>query len=628
MSRVRLLTRVAGGLIKAAGKARNPAVKKAVTAGRKAVQANAARTTKSARAGRTLTPAQRKAAQAAKAKANPATPVSRRGRTVQSGGQVTGSSKSVARQASGPLKSGTPGNELARGNSPAKASPTNKAKVQQLKRQAQTQAADIAEKGAAGAPKSQPRGSSTANFLPNGGRVSPTYKGKAAKAQADRVAQAIEGKTGAARTAARQKALREGTADRAAIRSEAKTKTAGYQKAQEAKSLKGTTPAVRGKMAADMAKRPRVQGPKPAPTKTTGTNRIPANPATGTSRRGVTARTVDGKTIRNTKGNLTNNPRSRTNFDDQMPGNRVAERTLDPKTGRPYLGKGSRGTTKSTATPSSTVRQPRGGNPAENFPNRPGRAQLPEPKSAKPAGPGFDVRQSAHGKPGGIRPTDSRGSTTPTNYKGKALRDSVQTRNGRRVGRLGQPDSKPDTEALRTRAAANKARAADATPVTPAPPRQTPTRQQRLADMRAQRAQARADRAAGRVSGTDSQKDIQRSVNQANRDERMPKSPTTHSNGEVRLQGSKYSIDPQAKNLVDGSVSRTTSRGAKPPTRSAEANKAAKETVSRVRARRGQGSTPNQAATPHTAANRGVDRQGNNLQKIADGVLKSIGWSK
>jgi hypothetical protein len=142
--------------------------------------------------------------------------------------------------------------------------------------------------------------------------------------------------------------------------------------------------------------------------------------------------------------------------------------------------------------------------------------------------------------------------------------------------------------------------------------------------MRAERAQARADRAAGRVSGADSQKDIQRSVNQVNRDERMPKSPTTHSNGEVRLQGSKYSMDPQAKNLVDGSVSRTTSRGAQPSTRSADADRAANETLNRVRARTGQGSTSGVAA----AANRGVDRQGNNLQGINERNLRAIGWSR
>jgi hypothetical protein len=65
----------------------------------------------------------------------------------------------------------------------------------------------------------------------------------------------------------------------------------------------------------------------------------------------------------------------------------------------------------------------------------------------------------------------------------------------------------------------------------------------------------------------------------------LPTSPTTHFNGEVRLQGSKYSMDPQARSLVDGSVSRSTG-GRRNAGRSSEAAAASKSTMENVRARK------------------------------------------
>jgi hypothetical protein len=82
-------------------------------------------------------------------------------------------------------------------------------------------------------------------------------------------------------------------------------------------------------------------------------------------------------------------------------------------------------------------------------------------------------------------------------------------------------------------------------------------------------------------------KQIQALQNKYNKE--LPTSPTTHFSGEVRLQGSKYSMDPQAKNLVDGSVSRAVYLPGKSPKsqgRSAEAATASKKTMEAVKARK------------------------------------------
>jgi hypothetical protein len=500
----------------------------------------------------------------------------------------------TARQASGPAHPFSDSRQLAPGNSPAKQAPISSEIKRGLKEKAQTQHADIAERGYQGRVRRQSPGRDTSNYLPNNGRVSPTDKGKAAQLQAtydQRLAKALEGKSGADRVAARNafnKVERRAVKD---IRRNAIKEAQQYQSAQEAKLQKGSTPESMESMSADMAKRPRTQPIRNTSTTTTGTRRVAENPSSGTSRRGVAGRVVQGKngavTIKNNKGNLTNNPRSRTNFDDQKPGNRVAGRSINPATGRPYSSKGA---------PSASTRQPKGGNPQENFPSRPGRAKMEGEFRNRAGGSPIKTAQTQlreaqlEQRPGFVtratqKPGQHSGGTGLTrryqqNASGKQVRhnpDTTQRRNGRKIGRLGQAgQSNVDNPELRKRAAANKARTAAASKPTPTPPKRTPERAAQI------RQQSRATTQGARATRGMSDREVKALQNKYNKE--LPTSPTTHFNGEVRLQGSKYSMDPQAKNLVDGSVSRTTG-GAKNQGRSADASAQSKATMDAVRRR-------------------------------------------
>jgi hypothetical protein len=502
--------------------------------------------------------------------------------------QVRPNTAQTARQASGPAHPVSDPKQLAPGNSPTRQAPSNFHTKEQLKKKAQTQYADMAERGHQGRIRRQTPGQDTSYYLPNRGRVSPTDRGRAAelaRTHDQRLAQALEGKRGPDRVAARNafnKAERRAVKD---IRRDAIKKAQQYQTSQESKLKKGTTVSSRQAMAADVAKRPRTQPIRNTSTKTTGTQRVAANPESGTNRRGVVGKVVQTKdgqvTIRNNKGNLTNNPRSRTNYDDQKPGNRVAGRSINPATGRPYQPSSTNPNIASTKKPSSSTRQAKGGNPQENFPSRPGRAKM-EGEFRNPAG----------GKPIKTAQTELReaqleqrpGLTVgkpkaATGIKGTSSQDQRQRRNGRNIGRLGQSGkSNVDTPATRSRAAANKARASEAKPAaTPTAPKRSAQRTAAL------RERSKATSTSTRSTRGMTPKQIQALQNKYNKE--LPTSPTTHFSGEVRLQGSKYSMDPQAKNLVDGSVSRAVYLPGKSP-KSQGRSAASKKTMEAVKARK------------------------------------------
>jgi hypothetical protein len=528
----------------------------------------------------------------------------------------------VARQAAGPRFPGSSGTKLAPGNTyKTTGNPSDRELTRSNKRAAATEYADRV--GSAGSSVSttvrgrytrlntqgaKPRNDRGWNettkgiarqerdrnrlnsFMPDGGRVNPAQ----ATERGIKLQQAE--KAGRSRTAARSQAR----AEVSAAKEEAAAKARAYQRANATKDLKGTTPAARAKMAESMTNTPRRQGPKPPPTTTTGTRRVAANPESGTSRRGVAGRVVQGKdgavTIRNNKGNLTNNPGSRTNFDDQKPGNRVAGRSTNPATGRPYQANGNTPTKVSTKKPSASTRQPRGGNPAENLPYRSGRAPLPKPPNPQPAGPGFTTRtpQKPGQSSGGIRPVDSRGSTTPLRHQGSSTQDTRQRRTDRsgtrNIGRLGQAgQSNIDTPATRARQAANKARAAASS--TPAAKPTAPTRSpERSAQIRSRSRAMSGDMKD--VKGLD--KKGQRALQNQWEDRLGKPAKGTVRGGEVRLDGSARGGDfvtginnapGTGKQSHSGKPSRVIGTP-KNQGRSAEASQAAKATLEALKKKR------------------------------------------
>jgi hypothetical protein len=402
-----------------------------------------------------------------------------------------------------------------------------------------------------------------------------------------------------------------------------------------------------------MARRPKQQGPKPPPTRTTGTRRVAANPESGTSRRGVTGRVIQGKngdvTIRNNKGNLTNNPGSRTNFDDQKPGNRVAGRSINPATGRPYQASGNDPTKMSTKKPSSSTRQPRGGNPAENF-SAETRARTPlgrKPSKSTPTtneeatsafqkltpgerqrvSPGLTVRTR---QPDGRRSggTGLRGTSTQDTRQRRT--DSSGTRNIGRLGQAGQ--SNIDTPATRARQAANKARvtAASKPASKPTAPTRSPERSAQL------RSRSRAMSGDMRdVRGLD--KKGQRALQNQWEDRLGKPAKGTVRGGEVRLDGSARGGDfvtginnapGTGRQSHSGKPSRVIGKS-KNQGRSAEASAAAKKTMEAVKARKAQRQAANRVlrgTVPSRVTNNRQRVRGTGttrrLQRSLSGLLK------
>jgi hypothetical protein len=579
----------------------------------------------------------------------------------------------VARQASGPAHPTSDPRQLAPGNNPARQAPVRSETKRGLKEKAQTQHADMAERGYQGRPRRQPRGQDTSNYLPNRGRVSPTDQGRAAQLRAtqeERLAKALEGKRGAERVAARNAFNKEERRRVKDIRRDAIKEAQQYQSAQEAKGFKGSGEKAqlaeadrmgrgRGKPSITRDRKGALaptQGPRRPTTQTptTGTRRVAANPESGTNRRGVTGRVVQTKdgdvVIKNNKGNLTNNPGSRTNFDDQKPGNKVAGRTINPATGRPYQPSSTDPTKVSTKQPSASTRQPRGGNPADNFPSRPGRAKMEGEFTNRAGGSPIKTAQTQlreaqlEQRPGLVtratqKPGQHSGGTGLTrryqqNASGKQVRhnpDTTQRRNGRKIGRLGQSgQSNVDTPELRKRAAANKARAAASEKPTPTPPKRTPERaaqirQQSKAATQGTRATRGLTPAQQRALEQKYNRELKNLKDQENTRRRAagkePNIDTTHFSGEVRLQGSKYSMNPQASSLVDGSVSRTTG-SPKGQGRSSEASTASKKTMEAVRGRQATKAAAEKALKAERGAN---PRNTSSRTRVSgSGVTKTI----
>jgi hypothetical protein len=238
--------------------------------------------------------------------------------------------------------------------------------------------------------------------------------------------------------------------------------------------------------------------------------------------------------------------------------------------------------------------------------------------------PGLTVRSR---QPDGRRSggTGLRGTSTQDTRQRRTDRSGTRT-----IGRLGQtptpkggvgqPSSALDTPALRTRRAANAARVKETGKPTATPPKRTPGRVAQI------RQQSRATSQGARATRGMSDSEVKALQNKYNKE--LPTSPTTHFNGEVRLQGSKYSMDPQAKNLVDGSVSRTIG-STKGQGRSSEASAAAKKTMEAVKARKAKRQAANRVlrgTVPSRVTNNRQRVRGTGttrrLQRSLSGLLK------
>jgi hypothetical protein len=177
-----------------------------------------------------------------------------------------------------------------------------------------------------------------------------------------------------------------------------------------------------------------------------------------------------------------------------------------------------------------------------------------------------------------------------TGLKGTSPQDTKQRRNGKKVGRLGLPNSRPSYDPNTNQSSVLPRRLSPSAAATPS------NRSENLDRMRAQRAQARADKRAGRVTGRDS-KSVQASV-AADYNNRLPVAPGTNRRGEVRMQGSKKGNqyvtginsyqDPKGRipksGVHDGAPTRVVGKP-KNDSRSAEALAQTKETMEKVRIR-------------------------------------------
>jgi hypothetical protein len=603
-----------------------------------------------------------------------------------SGGQVTTSTAKTARAAEGPLHSGSSGTGLAPGNVYEKHTPSNAALTRSNKSKAVTNygkkvvgkdlpeqppkqnrrefprstrldsQADNSTRNSRGWNDASSRNAATERELrrgnayqPNSGRVNPRIASKFNRAESKAMSQAGKGLRGAERTRARNGARGRVREITKTVEQRAQHNTELHQRHRQELAQDGSTRSSIESMSRSMVNKPRVQGPRRPPTTTTGTRRIPQNAKSGVS----TTKTPDGDVKRS--------------FGQ-------GARSLNPETGRPdRLGANGRAVTNK---PSPSRK--RGSNPAENFPQRSGRAPLTgstpnraggEPiksEAAKrvvpPSGSGFDVRGTRAGNTGGIRPVDSRGSTTPTHYQGSATKDTVQRRGTRKApkktGRLGQPGSTPQRQpiqyspykegqvskpvntpeairerAARTKAAAEKAAAREGQK--PVAPTRNAAGKARLDRLSAERAQSRADRRAGRVTSRDS-KATQASA-RADYNNQLPVTPGTNRAGEVRMQGSKKGNqfvtgihsynDPTGRvpkaSAHDGAPTRVVGKP-KNQSRSAEAAKQTAATMEKVRLRALLRAARNHKYRPGVTKNLKRADKANAVRGKQAGLLKAI----
>jgi hypothetical protein len=655
------------------------------------------------------------------ARSQPATPASQRGRTVQSGGTVRSNTGTTASQAGGPIKPKTDGTDIARGNNVVRSQASNRSQTQTNKRAAVSQSADRAidhpgstlptnrvtgkakPSGALDTQKSNPDkagwtestkatarkardGGNNTSYMANGGRRDvAASENLAAKSRAAE-------KGASATRPARRSAVR---AEITAAKEKVKASTKAFQTSNRTRDLTGSSRSSMETMSKDMGRRlgktsstatrrpveevranPRIGNPNPpkaTTTTTTGTRRVAANPPTS-SNRGGKGKVVDGQTIRNTgsKPSGTNKYTERQAFNltesqvRQGPRHAPAPRT------------------KPGSKPSPT--RTRGGNPAENFPQRPGRARMTG-EFKNPAG-GTPIKTESAGKfepsgglnvksphqPGrgsGIRPTDGRGSSTPIRREGSATKDT-QRRNGQPVGRLGRSGEwnvdTPETRRVRADVkTANKAQQeldkinGKSAPKLPARSAAAKARlkqqQEALKATRAQRqSQPTTERGLKQLKrGYDqtlkNMEEVDRRSNP--RYDGTTREPSrTHISGEVRIGGSKFGTDPKSAKMVDGSVTRTVGR-TKKGGRSADASAQTSKTMEAVRKRRaakarataslnnpntkvlpGKKKTLKNAKTANTikakvsqlskGVRNAVDRKGNDLNYIMQQALKSL----
>jgi hypothetical protein len=610
---------------------------------------------------------------------------------------VPKSTKATAAQASGPITPKSDGRKLAKGNSLAKEKPVDFHAKEQLKEKAVAAHVKTQTYGATNSAKPK-AGQDHRGFMPNGGRTTPRFNstikdkngnsvkvsntdntilGKKEKFRQKLYSQIPDDVRGQARRTQQRQLDRQVTEYGKGLERQARADAVAFQKSQEIKGFKGSTPKSQQAMAEHMAGIPKKPVAKPKPSSNKG---IPANPPTH-SPRGQAARVVQP----NKKGGPTTTISSRSETrrglreaggNGDLVTNNGRSRTVDPKTGRPGL-MATQGT-RSSARPSPT--RTRGSNPAENFPQRSGRARMTgefkNPAGGSPIkteaanrftpeeGSGLAVRRA--GRTSGIRPVDGRGSSTPIRRQGSAKTDTKvkvttkgKTRNVARAG-----TSKPTTGTVSNEQAARATRNAQNFKPSPrnAPkasdkaPTRSPARQAALKEA-SDKIRENIRRTRGLTAKQKADK-----IREATRDlqERVGKPSGFTSSGEVRLQGSskgnRYqtgieSGTPDGRvgktGPHDGQVSRVVGKNSADKGRTTQAAQQTKETLAKVRQRaankaKAEAVLDNRSAkklpgvrktikngkpaNTIKAKNKAVDRKGNNLDEISLNNLKALGW--
>jgi hypothetical protein len=439
----------------------------------------------------------------------------------------------VTRQAKGPVKRpGSDGTSIAKNNTVTKAKRQNFHLTESLKEKAVAKTVERAKRGGSAKPLNPPRGKDYRGYMPDRGRINPAGGGIDAERAAFKARRMKE--TGADQLRGTAKRTAERAIDKEVTQfgktfeRDVRAKAVSFQQAQQAKALKGATAGSRAKMAADVARRPKVQGPKPPATKTTGTRTVAANPPTN-SGRGVRGRVVDGRTIRKGNAPVTN----KTSYGERSAFNLTESQVRQ--------GASNPAPTRPTGLRGAQVRQPKGGNPVENF--------SPARRKATPHGnvdinstTGLSTDRPKLGEGLAVKRT---GQFTGSPGKGSAKTDTRQTRtnsNGKtdRLARLGQPVPR---DGINTNNPVVQQRAAAAKAAEKALPKQTakaPTPPKRTAEQEAAlRRQSRSNTEASRqAAASNTKKSYQLQNDWNNKLDKLGTTPGTTKSGEVRLQGS------------------------------------------------------------------------------------------
>ena len=561
---------------------------------------------------------------------------------ISSSGQVTTSPARTAREAAGPITPKSDGRKLSRGNSLAKEKPVDFHAKEQLKEKAV--AAHVRNKTYGASNSAKPKaGKDHRGYMPDGGRTTPRFNstikdkngnlvkvsntdntilGKKEKFRQNLYSQIPDNVKGQARRTQQRQLDKQVTQYGKELERKARADAVAFQQSQEIKGFKGSTPKSQQAMAEHMAGIPKKPVAKPKPSSNKG---IPANPPTH-SPRGQAARVVQP----NKKGGSTTtiSSRSETRRGLREAGgngdpvtNNGRSRTVDPKTGRPGL-MANQGT-RSSARPSPT--RTRGSNPAENFPQRSGRARMTgdfknpaggsrvKTEAAKRFTPeeGSGLAARRKGRTSGIRPTDRRGSSTPIRRQGSATTDTKlkvttkdkktnkpKTRNVTRAG-----TSKPTTGTVSNQQAARATRNAQnfkpSSRNTPKASDNAPTRSQaRQAALKDASDKIREN--IRRTRGLTAKQKADK-IREATKDlqERVGKPTGFDRRGEVKLQGSTKGNQYQTgiesgtpdgrvgkTGPHDGQVSRVVGKNSADKGRSTQAAQQTKDTLAKLRQRK------------------------------------------